>query len=76
MTLKLYEMEGCPFCMKVKNKMQELGLEYESVMVDPFNKPQIVKDLGNTVPVIDDDGHAMNESADIIEYLEKKFKKD
>ncbi|MCB9362383.1 glutathione S-transferase N-terminal domain-containing protein [Candidatus Woesearchaeota archaeon] len=75
MVLKLYEFEGCPYCRKVREKLELLGLPYDSVECDPYNMPQVVKDLGNMVPVIDDEGHIMNESADIIVYLEKKYGK-
>ena len=31
--LELYELEGCPYCAKVKKKLDELDLEYDSHMV-------------------------------------------
>lgn len=73
--IKLYQFENCPFCEKVRRKLAELNIEYEKVEVDPANKPQVVRELGGTVPVIDDNGHIMNESGDIVEYLEEKYGK-
>ncbi|MEF8856287.1 MAG: glutaredoxin, partial [Haloplanus sp.] len=29
-SLELYELPGCPYCVKVKNKLDELGLDYVS----------------------------------------------
>ena len=71
--IKLYQYESCPFCEKVRRKLAELNIEYEKVEVSPADKPQVVKDLGGTVPVIDDNGHKMNESDDIVKYLEEKY---
>jgi glutaredoxin len=28
--LELYELPGCPFCAKVVDKLDELGLDYET----------------------------------------------
>lgn len=71
--IKLYEYTGCPYCSIVRRKFAELGLEYEKIEVDPTDKPEPVTSTGGTVPVIDDDGMIMNESADIVEYLEEKY---
>lgn len=71
--IKLYQYETCPFCEKVRRKLAELDIEYERVDIDPSNKPTPVTSTGGTVPVIDDDGMIMNESSDIVKYLEKKY---
>lgn len=71
--IKLYQFEMCPYCEKVCNKLDELKIKYEKIEVDPANKPQFIIDLGGTVPVIDDEGMQMNESEEIIAYLEKKY---
>lgn len=71
--IKLYQYEDCPYCAKVRAKLAELKLEYEKINIDYANKPAVVLSVGNTVPVIDDNGMVMNESADIIKYLEEKY---
>lgn len=63
----------CPYCEKVRRKLDVLNIKYQKVEVDYANKPEPVTSTGGTVPVIDDDGMIMNESADIIDYLEKKY---
>ncbi len=73
--IKLYQYEMCPYCEKVRRKLAELKIEYEKVEVNPAAKPDAVTSTGGTVPVIDDNGMIMNESADIVEYLEKKYGK-
>ncbi len=73
--IQLYQYESCPFCEKVRRKLAQLNLEYEKIEVDRSKKPQVVIDLGGTVPVIDDHGIVMNESDDIVAYLEEKYGK-
>ena len=74
----LYELSGCPFCQKVISKLDELGVEYESVMVSG-DRPQVREVTGGPtqVPVIEDpnkDGlEGMNESGDIVAYLEEEY---
>lgn len=78
MTLTLYELEGCPWCEKIADKLQELGLEYESVWVKALHSERDeVKRVSNQrlVPVLVDPstGVTMPESARIIEYLETTY---
>ena len=77
--LVLYELEGCPYCAKVKNKLAELDLAYESVMVPrPHAERTEVEEVsGQTgVPVLVDEDHGvdgMAESDDIVAYLEETY---
>ena len=77
--LELYELEGCPYCAKVKRKLDELGLEYESHMVarSHSNRDEVEAVSGQTgVPVLVDNGNGidgMPESDDIVEYLEATY---
>ncbi|MEM4781605.1 MAG: glutathione S-transferase N-terminal domain-containing protein [Halalkalicoccus sp.] len=78
-SIELYELQGCPFCAKVKSKLDELGLEYESHMVPSSHAERTdVKEVsGQTeVPVLVDPDHGiegMAESDDIVEYLEETY---
>lgn len=77
--LELYELQGCPFCMKVRKKLDELGLEYESHMVPGSHaaREEVEKISGQTgVPVLVDTKYGiegMPESADIVDYLEETY---
>jgi glutathione S-transferase len=77
--LTLYELEGCPYCAKVKTKLSELDLEYESVMVPRSHgdRTEVEEVSGQTgVPVLVDEDHGiegMAESDDIVEYLEETY---
>jgi glutathione S-transferase len=78
-SLELYELEGCPYCAKVINKLDELGLDYESHMVerDHDKRDEVQEVSGQTgVPVLVDPEHGvegMPESDDIVEYLEETY---
>jgi glutathione S-transferase len=77
--LELYELEGCPYCAKVKKKLDELDLDYESHMVPRSHdeRTEVEEVSGQTgVPVLVDpenDVDGMPESDDIVEYLEKEY---
>ncbi|QKG92176.1 glutaredoxin [Halorubrum sp. SS5] len=77
--LTLYELEGCPYCAKVKTKLSELDLDYESVMVprSHSDRTEVEEVSGQTgVPVLVDEDHGvegMPESDDIVEYLEETY---
>jgi glutaredoxin 3 len=75
----LYELSGCPYCAKVKRKLGDLGLEYESRMVPRSHgeRNEVEEVSGQTgVPVLIDEEHGvdgMPESDDIVAYLEETY---
>jgi glutathione S-transferase len=77
--LELYELQGCPYCAKVRKKLDELGLEYESHMVPRSHgdRTEVEEISGQTgVPVLVDTDHGvdgMAESDDIVAYLEETY---
>ena len=77
--LVLYELEGCPYCAKVKRKLDELGLEYESRMVPSSHaeREEVQRVSGQTgVPVLVDEEHGvegMSESDAIVRYLQETY---
>lgn len=81
MAITLYELDGCPWCEKVVERLEALGLEYESVWVDALHsaRDEVKRVSGQrVVPVLVDDetGVTMAESARIIEYLETTYGAD
>jgi glutathione S-transferase len=78
-TITLYELPGCPYCAKVIDKLNDLGLEYDSVEVPRSHddRTEVKEVSGQTgVPVIVDEDHGvdgMAESDDIVEYLEETY---
>ena len=77
--IQFYELPGCPFCTKVRTKLDELGLDYETHEVPRAHSERTeVEELsGQTgVPVIVDEEHGvdgMAESDDIVAYLEETY---
>lgn len=74
--ITLYQFEECPYCAKVRAKLDELGLEYEKVNVprdreDPKRKEIAKKSGVLTVPVVDIDGEFTGESDVIVGKLEQ-----
>jgi glutaredoxin 3 len=77
--ITLFQFETCPYCAKVRAKLDELGLEYERVNVSPNREDPQRKEIAEksgvgTVPIIKIDGKYIGESGDIIEHLEENFK--
>ncbi|WP_248895265.1 glutathione S-transferase N-terminal domain-containing protein [Haloplanus halobius] len=79
MTLELYELPSCPYCAKVKTKLDDLGLDYVSHEVPRSHdeRTEVEEVSGQTgVPVLVDTEHGvegMPESDDIVEYLEETY---
>ncbi len=81
-TLALYYADWCPYCVRVLDTMEELGLDEQVVMRDIDDDPQHHDDLRDargkgTVPVLrihrGDDDVWMPESRDIKAFLQKRF---
>lgn len=73
MTMKLYGAVLSPFVRKTRVVLALKGLEYESVMVDPNNKPegyQSISPLGR-IPALEVDGQRLADSAVICAFLER-----
>lgn len=76
--MKLYRLEGCPYCEFVVDKLDALELEYDSVWVEGLHsKRDAVKRVSGQrqVPVLVDEEHGatLAESARIIEFLEANY---
>lgn len=77
--VELYSLPGCPYCKTVKQKLDALGLDYETHTVFPirplrFRVRQVSGQTG--VPVLVDPEHGidgMAESDDIVAYLERTY---
>jgi glutathione S-transferase len=73
--LTLYDAARCPFCARVRIVLAEKEIPHEAVPVDLDNRPAWIVELNppaGRVPVLDDDGWVLPESAVICEYLEER----
>jgi len=78
MAITLYQLDGCPYCERVVDVLDDLGLSYESVWVEGLHstRNEVKRVSGQrSVPVIVDDEHGvtMAESERIVEYLETTY---
>ena len=78
MSITLYQLDGCPYCEKVADRLDELGVEYETIWTEALHsKRNEVKRVSGQrgVPVLVDDEHGvtMPESDRILEFAERSY---
>jgi glutaredoxin len=78
MTLTLYQLDGCPYCEKVADRLDELGVDYETEWVEAMHseRDDVKRVSGQRgVPVLVDDGTGvtMAESDRILEYVNTSY---
>jgi glutaredoxin len=76
MSITLYALDGCPWCEKVHDALEDADIEYETVWTEGLHskRDEVARVSGQRgVPVLVDDEHGvtMNESANILEYVER-----
>jgi len=78
MAITLYQLDGCPFCEKVADRLDELGIDYETIWVEAMHseRNEVREASGQRgVPVLVDDeyGVTMAESERILEFIHKSY---
>jgi glutaredoxin len=78
MAITLYQLDGCPYCEKVADRLDELDVDYDTEWVEALHSERNdVKEVSGQrgVPVIvdDDTGVTMAESARILEYVDSSY---
>ena len=73
--ITLYDADRCPYCARVRIVLGEKGLEYEVVPVDLDDRPAWIyeKNPLGKVPVLEEDGFVLAESAVINEYIDERW---
>lgn len=72
--IRLHFMEGCPYCIKVQDKLDELKLEYEIVDAVEDNFKTVIQIAEyDMVPVLEDGNRVIQDSPKIIRYLEATY---
>jgi glutathione S-transferase len=76
MSLTLYHVSWCPDCDVVRQKLAELQLKYEPIIV-PDIRPlrKVVHEVSGQyyVPVLKDGDRVLTETEDILDYLDKTY---
>jgi stringent starvation protein A len=73
--MTLYDAPRCPYCARVRIVLAEKAVEFEAVEIDLEDRPAWIydKNLKGRVPVVEEDGWVLPESAVIMEYLEERY---
>lgn len=73
--LTLYDAPRCPYCARARIVLAEKAIEYEAIEVDLQHRPAWIYEKNETgrVPVVEEDGWLLPESAVIMEYLEERW---
>jgi len=73
--LTLYDAPRCPYCARVRIVLAEKDVPYETVTIDLADRPAWLyeKNPVGKVPVLEDSGWVLPESAVISEFLEERF---
>jgi glutathione S-transferase len=73
--ITLYDADRCPFCARVRIVLAEKSVPYETVVIDLAGRPTWLyeKNPAGRVPVLEEDGFCLPESAVIMELLEERF---
>jgi stringent starvation protein A len=74
-SLVLYDAPRCPYCARVRIVLAEKEVEFEVVEVDLSDRPAWIyaKNPTGRVPVLEEDGRPLPESAVIMEFLEERY---
>ena len=73
--LTVYDAARCPFCARVRIVLAEKDIPYENVAIDLSARPDWLyeKNPSGKVPVLEEDGWVLAESAVIDEYLDERY---
>ncbi len=71
----LYQFETSPYCDKVKAVLAYKGLDYATRTVSPLTKKDLKFSKKKLVPILSDNGEIIEDSTDIVLYLEDKYPK-
>lgn len=73
-SIKLYTGNYCPYCRRVKNELDRLELEYESVNADDDGRAEVIELSGQrAIPVITIGNEVLVDSTRIIRELRQRY---
>lgn len=73
--ITLYDAARCPYCARVRIVLAEKGISHATVEIDLTDRPAWLYELNpvGKVPVLDEDGWILPESAVIDEFLNERY---
>jgi glutaredoxin len=72
--IRLYTGNYCPFCRRVKNELERLGLDYEAVDADADSRDEVIRLSGQrAIPILTIDDEVLVDSSRIIRELRRRY---
>jgi glutaredoxin 3 len=72
--IRLYTGDYCPFCRRVKNELERLGLEYDTVDADADMREEVIRLSGQrAIPILTIGDEVLVDSSNIIRQLRSRY---
>jgi glutaredoxin 3 len=72
--IRLYTGDYCPFCRRVRNELERLGLDYEAVDADADGRDEVIRLSGqHAIPILAIDDEVLVDSSRIIRELRSRY---
>ncbi len=73
-TIKLYTGSYCPYCRRVKQELDRLGLEYQAVDADVDGREEVMELSGQrAIPILTIGDEVLVDSSHIIRGLRERY---
>ena len=72
--IRLYTGDYCPFCRRVKNELERIGLDYEAVDADADMREEVIRLSGQrAIPILTIGDEVLVDSSHIIRELRNRY---
>jgi glutaredoxin 3 len=72
--IRLYTGYYCPFCRRVRNELERLGLDYEAVDADADMREEVIRLSGQrAIPILTIGDEVLVDSSHIIRELRNRY---
>jgi glutaredoxin len=72
--IRLYTGDYCPFCKRVKNELERLGLDYDTVDADGDMREEVIRLSGQrAIPILTIGDEVLVDSSHIIRELRNRY---
>jgi len=72
--IRLYTGNYCPFCRRVKNELERLGLDYDAVNADIDGRDEVIQLSGQrAIPILTIGDEVLVDSSHIIRELRSRY---
>ncbi len=72
--IRLYTGDYCPFCRRVKQELERLGIEYDAVDADADGREEVIRLSGQrAIPILTIGDEVLVDSSHIIRELRRRY---